>query len=174
MRWEPFPYTVIEGGIGFPIVGGDISRFFIGFSFSFGRTRVVLRVYDIHFPPDSPNLWGFSDSEQVEANKEALRKLATQIEGYPDFDILIEGHTSSVHWDDPEEFKREQREEMLPLSDARAAAVRSALIDLGIDAERISSVGKGGSEPIVAFSKRDEQWKNRRVEIVLTERAIVD
>ena len=173
-RWEIYPETVIEMGFGLPIVGGDVSRMFFGFSFGLGRTKIVLSVYDIHFPPDSPDLWGFSDSEKVESNKAALEKLASQIRRYPDFDILIEGHTSSVHWADPEEFEREQREEMLPLSEARAAAVRAALIELGIDPSRMSSVGKGGSEPIVDFSVTEQQWKNRRVVIVLTKRRVVD
>ena len=169
-----FPKTVIEVGFGFPVVGGDISRIFLGFTFGLGQTRVVLQVYDIHFPPDSPDLWGFTDSEKVEANRAALIRLASQIEGYPDFDILIEGHTSSVHWANPEEFDREQKEEMLPLSEARAAAVRFALIEHGIDPMRISSVGKGGSEPIVDFSVSDQQWQNRRVVIILTRRVVTE
>ena len=174
MRWEIFPKTVLEAAVGMPVFGGAVHRLLVGFSFGLGRTRVVLRAYDIHFPPDSPDLWGFADAAKIAANRVALNKLADQIKGYPDYDILIEGHTSSVHWADPKEFEREQREEMLPPSEARAAAVRSALTELGIDASRISSVGKGGSEPIVACSLSDQQWRNRRVDVVLTKRQVVE
>ena len=63
--------------------------------------------------------------------------------------------------------KKEQDEELLPLSKSRADAIRTALIAEGIEARRITTEGKGGAEPVVAFSDRDNWWKNRRVEFIL-------
>ena len=42
------------------------------------------------------------------------------------------------------------------------------LIERGIDKDRITTVGRGGKFPIVPRERRDEWWKNRRVEFILT------
>ena len=47
----------------------------------------------------------------------------------------------------------EQKEELIPLSYARANSVMEALIALGMPRERMTAVGKGGTEPVVR-SKR--------------------
>ncbi len=55
----------------------------------------------------------------------------------------------------------------LPLSDRRAAAVRSMLIKAGIDTGRIDFVGYGSQRPLSGLSPSDSL--NRRVEAVLVE-----
>jgi hypothetical protein len=62
---------------------------------------------------------------------------------------------------------QEQEQVLIPLSYARANAVLEALVERGIPRSRMTAVGKGGSEPLVPFSRKEEQWKNRRVEIHL-------
>ena len=57
---------------------------------------------------------------------------------------------------------------LIPLSRARARAVLRALADLGIPAGRMEALGMGGTTPVVSFKYKKLQWKNRRVEIVLT------
>jgi len=37
----------------------------------------------------------------------------------------------------------------------------------GIDEERISVLGLGGSSPIIPFSDKQNRWENRRVEFIL-------
>jgi outer membrane protein OmpA-like peptidoglycan-associated protein len=67
-------------------------------------------------------------------------------------------------------FDEEQRKEMLPLATARATAVKKALVDLGFSADKISIEAYGGLKPLVKFEDMDNNWKNRRVEIVLVKK----
>ena len=64
------------------------------------------------------------------------------------------------------------------LSAARAAGTELdgfmlyllALVQRGLESWRISTVGLGGSIPVVPFGDLENRWKNRRVEFVLTSR----
>jgi outer membrane protein OmpA-like peptidoglycan-associated protein len=75
----------------------------------------------------------------------------------PSKKIVVEGHTDSVGSDTDN-----QR-----LSQARAEAVRSFLVTKGVEAERISAVGKGESQPIADNKSPEGRANNRRVEIVV-------
>jgi outer membrane protein OmpA-like peptidoglycan-associated protein len=55
---------------------------------------------------------------------------------------------------------------VLPLSQARAEATKTALIDQEIATARISTIEIGAAEPLVPFSDVDNRWKNRRMEFV--------
>jgi outer membrane protein OmpA-like peptidoglycan-associated protein len=52
------------------------------------------------------------------------------------------------------------------LSEARAKAIVDKLVELGISASRLSSVGKGQTSPIADNSTDEGKAKNRRVEFV--------
>jgi len=56
------------------------------------------------------------------------------------------------------------------LSRKRAEAIKEALVERGVKAERITTAGRGGSEPVVPHSDMDDRWKNRRVEFELIRR----
>ena len=53
-----------------------------------------------------------------------------------------------------------------PLSQKRAEAILAALVANGIDASRLSAVGKGAHEPIADNASDEGRAKNRRVEFV--------
>lgn len=129
-----------------------------------GERRI--RVSDLHFPPDRATLLG-PGNERSKQNERILRDLYRKLARYPDYTIIVEGHTSFVYWDHPVKGPEEQRTVLIPLSQRRAEAVRRELVAMGIAPDRISAVGKGGSKPLVPFSAPDSQWKNRRVEIIL-------
>jgi outer membrane protein OmpA-like peptidoglycan-associated protein len=57
------------------------------------------------------------------------------------------------------------------LSTDRAASVKQYLIDHGIDAGRLTSQGKGPSEPIADNDTEEGRIKNRRVEFKITKTA---
>jgi outer membrane protein OmpA-like peptidoglycan-associated protein len=71
--------------------------------------------------------------------------------------IVIEGHTDDVG---PDAFNQ-------TLSQARAEAVRAFLISEGMDASRITAIGKGESEPVTDNTSPEGRANNRRVEIIL-------
>ena len=53
----------------------------------------------------------------------------------------------------------------LLLSQARADLVRSALVDRGVAADRLSATGLGESQPVASDSSNGGRARNRRVEI---------
>ena len=63
--------------------------------------------------------------------------------------------------------QREEEAELIPLSRERAQAVRDFLIRNGVDGSRLSTVGMGGTKPVVERADRENWWKNRRVEFIL-------
>jgi len=107
------------------------------------------------------------EPEKASKNLKTLGRLAEILQKYSNYRILIEGHAAMEYWNDPERAKREQRDELLPLSKARADAVKNGLAERGLDPNRITTAGLGGSQPIVPHSDLENRWKNRRVEFIL-------
>jgi outer membrane protein OmpA-like peptidoglycan-associated protein len=81
---------------------------------------------------------------------DALAKAVAQCPG----NIRVEGHTDSVGG----------AEENRVLSNARATAVRSALIERGLPAERLVAEGFGASAPIADNKTEAGRARNRRIE----------
>lgn len=158
----------IVAGVSLPAMGGEVFKFLLQTNISFEvavEREIRIRVRDLHFPPDRAILYG-PENEKSDRNRRRIKRLYRRLEQYPEYSIVVEGHTSWVYWDDPVKGPQEQEEVLIPLSRARARAVMEALAELGLSRSRMSYVGKGGSEPEVPFDD-PAQWKNRRVEIVL-------
>ena len=73
-----------------------------------------------------------------------------------DLKVEIQGHTDNVG--KPEANKK--------LSEDRANAVKKALVDRGIAADRMSAVGYGDTKPVADNNTEEGRAKNRRVELV--------
>jgi outer membrane protein OmpA-like peptidoglycan-associated protein len=102
----------------------------------------------------------------VDNNLRVLRRVAEILNKFRDYKVQVEGHanpTTNVQ----AAKAREEREELQPLSEARAAAIVTRLVGFGVVRSRLSSVGMGGTRPVVQFSDRANWWKNRRVEFIL-------
>ena len=72
-------------------------------------------------------------------------------------DVTVEGHTDSRA---SEGYNQE-------LSQRRAETVRDYLISNGVDASRLTAVGRGENSPIASNSTEEGRRKNRRVEFVV-------
>jgi outer membrane protein OmpA-like peptidoglycan-associated protein len=90
--------------------------------------------------------------------KEKLNEVATALKDQGYKKIIVEGHTDSAG--------TEENNESLSLK--RANAVREHLVGQGMDAAKISAVGKGESTPVATNDTPDGRANNRRVEIVDT------
>lgn len=86
----------------------------------------------------------------------AIMEMAKIINNYPDFKILIEGHTDN----------KGKAAKLMEISENRAQTVASTLGKEGVAVARISTAGKGGTEPIDDNSKKAGREKNQRVEII--------
>jgi len=106
-------------------------------------------------------------AESRERNLESLDNLAAKLDKFPGYRILIVGHASMVYWYDPVKGKAEQEKVLIPLSKARSAAIKKALVERGIEAARIETDGTGAEDPVVPDSDAKNRWKNRRVEFFL-------
>lgn len=102
-------------------------------------------------------LFATGKSELLPGAQSSVDRLARYLAEFMDKTVLIEGHTDSTGSD----------ETNLRLSQARADAVRMALISEGIAASRITATGLGSSRPVASNSTAEGRQQNRRVEIVI-------
>ena len=131
--------------------------------------KLKIQVASITFPPNSADL-SLVTGRAAELNARTIVRLGEIFTRNRTYTILIEGHANSVLYRDPEAAAREQRDTLLPLSAARAEAVKRELVALGVSGGRITTEGVGGASPVVPFSDEQNRWKNRRVEFILTGR----
>ncbi|MES2911379.1 MAG: OmpA family protein [Pseudomonadota bacterium] len=101
-------------------------------------------------------------TDQARLNAQGIRvaqKLATVLQQNPQRTVLIEGFTDSTG----------TAAHNQQLSERRANAVRTALLDLGVAQERIATQGYGEAYPIAPNDTAQNRQLNRRVEIVLSD-----
>ena len=123
--------------------------------------KLKIAVPSIIFRKNAADFEGLEQTV-VDRNVKVLTRIAEILNKFPDYKVQVEGHANNVSGTE-----REEREDLIPLSGARADAVRRFLIEKGVSRSRLSSVGIGGTKPIAPISDRDNWWKNRRVEFVL-------
>ena len=127
--------------------------------------NLKIMISSITFEPSQANLE--TTGEKGSKNEWILSRIAQILRKYNRYQVVVEGHANSVYWYDSARAKKEEAEELQPLSEDRAKTVMNALVELGIDKNRLSSIGRGGTDPVVEFSDTDNSWKNRRVEFIL-------
>ena len=97
----------------------------------------------------------FDKAQVKEASYGDIKNLADFMSQYPQTSTVVEGHTDSVGTD-----AYNQR-----LSERRAAAVRSVLVDqYGVAGDRVNAVGYGESRPVADNATEAGRAINRRVE----------
>jgi len=87
----------------------------------------------------------------------ALDDLAAMLAGKPEISVLIVGHSDNQGTLDAN----------LTLSQRRAEAVRDALVERGVAAERLEAKGVGFLAPVASNATEEGRARNRRVELVL-------
>lgn len=102
----------------------------------------------VNFKPDSDQL--------IKGADKAILELIKFLQANPEIRIEIGGHTAAAGTDD---------DSSRALSKKRAEAVRKFIIAKGINGDRLTSVGYGGSKPIADGKTAEGAKKNRRVEV---------
>jgi peptidoglycan-associated lipoprotein len=94
-----------------------------------------------------------TDSSDVDsADQSTLQSQATWLGKYPDKRITVEGHCD----------ERGTREYNLALGERRANATKNALVALGVNAARITTISYGKERPEATGSDEEAWSKNRR------------
>jgi len=123
--------------------------------------RLRILVPSIVFRENAADFSGIP-ADRNDNNIRVLRRIAEILNKFRDYKVLVEGHANPVL-----RTAAEERNELQPLSEARAKAVVNMLAEFGVNRARLSATGMGGTRPVVAFEDRDNWWKNRRVEFIL-------
>lgn len=131
-----------------------------------GRDRIVLP--RIEFPANSSDI-STATPAALQTFQNTVTRVARILTNAPDVEILIEGHANSTRFQNGEPSQEEQENELIPLSEERAEVVRQALIERGIDGERLQTVGVGAADPVTAFTNQDALDRNRRIELYVIE-----
>ena len=114
---------------------------------------ITISLENIQFEADSARL--------LPAEKEKIKKIGKLLSNYPDYELLISGHTALAG-------KAEDRQ---VLSEQRAAAVANYLIELGVrEQHHIFTRGFGAEKPIAPNTTEANMARNRRVEITVLEK----
>lgn len=106
-------------------------------------------------------------AELAKQNIVRLNRLAETFKKYPDHKIKIEGHAVMIHWQDKALGTEEQKDILVPLSLARAEAIKKAIVERGVSPDMITVEGLGASDPIVPDSDFLNRWRNRRTAFFL-------
>ena len=109
----------------------------------------VLRMSNIYFDHDK--------TEIRQESQKALEKVAVVLKANAGTRVRLEGHTDSTG---NEKYNQGQ-------SEKRSAAVRDALVQKGVEANRLEAVGFGESRPIATNETNEGRAENNRVEFKL-------
>ncbi|MCB2213349.1 OmpA family protein [bacterium] len=110
------------------------------------ETGKKLVLHDINFQLNSDELTPNSIT--------ILEDVYTALMDFPEAEVIIEGHSDSSGNDDYN----------LSLSKKRAEAVKTWLVNRGIDGSRMEAVGIGEADPIADNSTPEGRAQNRRIE----------
>ncbi len=122
--------------------------------------RIIVNT--IYFDPDRATFDKISE-EQRQENFETLDSITKQIFEHGEVEVLVEGYANNVS-----NTERENVQELIPLSKLRAQTIKNILVSNGLKEEILSSEGRGGLNPIAKWEDRENWWKNRRVEFIVT------
>jgi hypothetical protein len=111
------------------------------------QTKERFDLYGLHFDSDSATIQPDS--------KSLLDDIAASLKNFPDWRLRIVGHTDSTG--DPQHNLR--------LSLDRATAIQAALVDRGIDLQRLAIAGLGENLPATSNATPEGRALNRRVEL---------
>jgi len=141
------------------VVGGLLDRQAADLAAAMGNDDVTIRNTGSELIVTMPQDILFDvDSTYVNPSlQDDLRAVASNLNQYPDSTVVVVGHTDNSG---TAEYNQD-------LSARRAGAVASILINSGVDALRVTSVGRGEDQPIASNLNDAGKAQNRRVEIII-------
>jgi peptidoglycan-associated lipoprotein len=101
----------------------------------------------------------FDSSALLSTAQDVLKRKAEWLRANPYVSIIIEGHCD----------ERGTNEYNLALGDRRANSAKAFLVDLGIDASRMTTISYGEERPVDPRSNEEAWAKNRRAHFVIAD-----
>ncbi|QKF65279.1 OmpA family protein [Campylobacter corcagiensis] len=98
--------------------------------------------------------FGFDSTKIKPESKHIVREISDFVADKPNYAIRLEGHTDSTG----------DATYNQGLSERRAAAVKDVLVELGVDANKITTQGYGETQPVATNSTKEGRAQNRRVD----------
>jgi flagellar hook assembly protein FlgD/outer membrane protein OmpA-like peptidoglycan-associated protein len=133
--------------------------------------RLKIQVPSIIFRANAADFNGLAQNIG-DNNYRILRRIAEILNKFRDYKITVEGHANPTTAPNTQARRNEENGSpgeigLQPLSENRAKATVDFLVGFGVSRSRLSSIGMGGTRPVISFEDRDNWWKNRRVEFIL-------
>jgi OOP family OmpA-OmpF porin len=100
-------------------------------------------------------LFDFDKSVLRPDGKKSIDEAVDKLKGVDIEQIIATGHTDSIG---TEQYNQK-------LSERRAEAVKQYLVSKGVPASKITTIGKGESQPVATNKTKEGRQKNRRVDI---------
>lgn len=125
-----------------------------------------IQVTSIIFRPNHADFEDLSEDVQ-KANNTTLSRVAGFLKENKGYKVIVEGHANPTTPRGPARTREEASLKIL--SEQRAVMAVQSLVLLGIERNRMSHRGMGISKMLVAYDDQENNWKNRRVEFILTE-----
>lgn len=145
------------GGTAGAIIGRKMDRQAEEIKQSVPNAEVIREGEGIIVKFDSGILFDVNQYALKTAARTNIENLATSLKNNPETTILVVGHTDASGSD---EYNRR-------LSERRAEAVKAYALSQGISSNRLTTEGRGESEPIADNTSETGKAQNRRVEIVI-------
>jgi outer membrane protein OmpA-like peptidoglycan-associated protein len=110
-----------------------------------------------------PNVQFYTNSANlIPTSLSDIQQLAQHLIDTPELDAIVIGHTDNVG----------EAQSNLKLSQRRAETVRNVIISMGVEANRLTAVGKGDKEPKTDNRTEEGRLMNRRVEVQLVQTSV--
>jgi outer membrane protein OmpA-like peptidoglycan-associated protein len=103
----------------------------------------------------SDYLFAVNSSALLPGAYDELERVSKVLKQYPETSIRIAGHTDSTGSADYNQ----------KLSERRAEAVKNALVGMGVNPSRLTTIGYGKGKPIADNNTEAGRQQNRRVEV---------
>lgn len=97
----------------------------------------------------------YNKNELLNSNKAYLNQVVNVLNKYPEINLVIQGHTCKITQSEMANQK---------LSEERAETVKDYLLDHGVDASRLETIGFGSQKPVASNNDAYGQLRNRRVQ----------
>ena len=112
----------------------------------FGCEKVIRLNLGVHF--------AFDSAKVNDAAKKEIDKVTDYLNTTDNYKVLLEGHTDSTG-----NANYNQK-----LSERRANSVKNVLVNQGLEADRITTVGYGETQPVATNATKEGRAQNRRVD----------